>query len=102
MPSGVTLLTANADRCDECLKIRLRKTEKKNENGNVFSVVNMVNNPNHTWILLACTGNCNGSITDCTSKNPNLLGACNCPGDNHCFGVNGIVFGLSTYISIEK
>lgn len=73
-----------------------------NENGNVFSVVNMVNNPNHTWILLACTGNCNGSITDCTSKNPNLLGACNCPGDNHCFGVNGIVFGLTSDIQLQN
>ncbi len=54
------------------------------------------------WILIGCSGTCNGSIYGCESKNINIVGACGCAGDNHCFGISGLFYGMSSNITIEK
>jgi hypothetical protein len=81
---------------DQFIKVELT------ENGNSSTLLTPLRrpfDPTNKWILIGCTGSCNGSITNCTSKNVNLLGGCNCVGDNKCFGFNVQVLGINSVIT---
>lgn len=119
-PDGTTLTTGSVKNIKDLMlqsfpkatfvKAEIIKEQKDrfvkvqlDDNGNPITLINMTYIPNNPgWILISCSGTCNGSVYGCESKNVNILGACNCAGDNHCFGISHLFHGINATITIEK